>query len=185
MLTMRNHALRLTTYLEFSKYPIWRTVTNTTKWNGKHGWVVIEKQNFISLLTTSQLSTGLEHTRHQKHYTTWCYRSLVKPIGWPTQPKMINQPTNQLQTNRLLMDTGSRERGQASILCGCTWRNMLCQRMGYLSPTANWEVHGERMQVTQKERERKRDRISTKGFKLSFMLVAWIEPVIVWAPLGF
>lgn len=48
-------------------------------------------------------------------------------------------------------------------------------------------MHGwDREKKTERKIERKenRDRIPNRGLKSSHVLVAWIEPVIVWAPLG-
>lgn len=107
MLTMRNHALKVSTYLEFSNI-----LFKTTNWNGKHRLVVIEKTDFISLPTTCQYPTGLDiHNKTSKAF----HHTVVQIAGEAHRmiKRLVNQSTNQSATNKLL--TGRVLRSEDSI----------------------------------------------------------------------
>lgn len=122
-------------------------------------------------------------------------------LWWSPQdnkPKnhMTNQSINQFPTNRLLIGYRFKKRGQPSIQCRVhtaakmayhaqlrDGRFLVCCQLwgaggyGTAASKREWEIEKER-------KKENRYRTSNKGFKLSFLLVGWIEPVIMWAPLG-
>lgn len=170
-----------------------KTVTNTTKWNGKHRLLVNRKKTEFHITTDYMLT--IYRARHTQNMTWKAFHHSVVQISG--EAHRITNPKIKWPTNRLLIGYRFKKRGQPSIQCRvhtaakmayhaqlrdgrflACWKLWGAWRHGTVASKREWE--------TEKERKKKenRYRTSNKEFKLSFLLVGWIEPVIMWAPLG-